>query len=250
MARRLARWVLNRADAVTAPAQPLLDRAAFFAGDSEKVHLIHWGVDCQVFVPESNTDALRASLDIPDSAPVLLCPRGLRPVYDIETVLRATKQVIKVEPRALLLLIDFNARPDYRNKIDQWIQAWKLAEHVRFLPRINSRKQMAALYRSASLVISLPVSDSLSLTVLEAMACGTPVVVSDLRSYEGWVIDGETGYAVPPRDASAAANAILSLLKSVRKSSQVGERCRSMVCERAGLRQQVENALALYHTLL
>lgn len=250
IARKLAKWVLNEADAVTAPAQPLFDRAASFAGTPEKVHLIHWGVDCQVFAPTSTEDASRIDLGLPEDAQILFCPRAIQPLYDIETVLRASKRVIEAEPTAMLMLVEFNPRQDYRKTVDQWIQALDLEEHIRFVPRIDSRDRMAALYRSASVVISLPLSDSLSLTVLEAMACGTPVVVTDLPAYAGWVIEGETGYRVPPRDPRVAAGAVLSALKTEEARLQMGKRCRQLVCGRTSLERQVQEAIGLYNSLL
>lgn len=249
MANKLAHWVLNRADVVTAPAQSLFDRAATFT-DAARVRLIHWGVDCQVFNPQGETATLRASLGLDPRAPVLLCSRGLSPIYNIETVLRALKQVLQVEPGTQLLLIDFNPDPAYRRMLDQRIKEWELQNNVRFLPRIEGQSNMAALYRLADLVISLPLSDSLSLTVLEAMACGTPVVVSDLPAYEGWVLKGKTGDAVPVHDATAAANSILSLLNTDATRVQMGQHCREMVCQRASMELQKQNSLALYQSLI
>ena len=250
VARRLARWVLRQADAVTTPAQPLYDRAVSLAGTSGKVHLIHWGIDCQVFQPEGERAGLRAALDLPAEAPILLCPRALAPVYNIETVLQALKHVVQVEPKALLLLIEFNVQPAYRQQIDEWIQGWGLHDHVRFLPPVESPAQMAALYRLARVVVSLPLSDSLSLTVLESMACGTPVVVADLAAYKDWIVDGETGYRLPPRDAAAVAEVLLTLLRDDAGRRAIGQRCREMACQRAGLERQKERAVALYEALL
>lgn len=250
VARGLARWVLSKADAVTVPAEPLFERAVSFAGATSKVHVIHWGVDCQVFRPEGETVGLRDSLGLAAKAPILLCPRALAPIYDIETVLRMFKHVLNVVPQAILLLVEFHARPDYRRKIDQWIHELGLRKRVHFIPQIRNPSDMAALYRLASVIISLPLSDSLSLTVMEAMACSTPVVVSDLPAYGGWVVNGETGYRVPIRDAAAAATAVLLLLTMESKRIEIGKHARMMVLRRATLEQQKQNAFTLYHDLL
>jgi glycosyltransferase involved in cell wall biosynthesis len=250
LARRLAGWVLTKADAVTAPAQPLYERAVSFAGSAERVHLIHWGVDCEVFRPEGETTALRVALDLPARAPVLFCPRALAPVYNIGTVLQALRRVLQARPDAYLLLVEFNARPDYRRKIDQWIQEWGLGDRVRFLPQMDGQADMAALYRLATVTITLPLSDSLSLTVLESMACGTPAVVSDLPAYEDWIVDGETGYRVPTKDAAAAAGAVLWLLDREEERQAFGSRGRRMVLQQASLAQQMGQSIELYETLV
>jgi glycosyltransferase involved in cell wall biosynthesis len=249
LARTLARWVLTEADAVTAPAQPLYERAVSLAGNANKVHLIHWGVDCQIFQPRGETATLRASLDLPTDAPIVFCPRALTPVYDILTVLQAFSHVVQTKPEALLLLIEFNAQPDYRQQIDQRIREEGLQRHVRFLPRVSSQADMAALYRLATVVVGLPLSDSLSLTVLESLACGTPVVVSDLPAYNGWVVNGETGYRVPVHDAAAVAKAILALLET-KDLLELGDHGRMMVLQAASLEQQKRRAFDLYDELL
>ena len=249
LARKLARWVLTEADAVTAPAQPLYERAVSLAGNANKVHLIHWGVDCQIFQPRGETATLRASLDLSADAPIVFCPRALAPVYDILTVVQAFGHVAQTEPEAVLLLIEFNTRPDYRQQIAQRIREQGLHRQVRFLPRVSSQADMAALYQLATVVVSLPLSDSLSLTVLESLACGTPVVVSNLPAYEGWVLDGETGYRVPVHDPTAAAEAILALLKA-RDLLELGSHGRTMVFRRASLELQKQKAFSLYDELL
>lgn len=249
LARRLAQWVLTEADAVTAPAQPLYERAVSFAGNARKVHLIQWGVDCQVFQPQGETATLRAFLDLPAEAPIVFCPRALTPVYDILTVLRAFSHVVQIKPEALLLLIEFNVQPEYRQQIDQRIREQGLQQHVRFLAQVSRKADMAALYRLATVVVSLPLSDSLSLTVLESLACGTPVVVSDLPAYDGWVVNGETGYRVPVHDATAAAKAILALLET-EDLLELGNHGRTIVLRRGSLDQQKQKALDLYDELL
>lgn len=250
-ARTLARWVLRRADAVTAPAEPLYERAVALAGQADKVRLIHWGVDCQVFRPEGESVELRASLGIPPDSTIVFCPRALAPVYDIETVLKTLATLAQTEPNVILLLLEFNARPDYREQIECWITQWGLRERVRLLPRVHTQQDMADLYRLATVVISLPLSDSLSLTVLESLACGTPVVVSDLRAYRGWVADGDVGFRVPVHDAESAADAVLSLLRAGENARlDMAAQGRARVVSRASLEQQMQAATDLYETLL
>jgi glycosyltransferase involved in cell wall biosynthesis len=221
------------------------------AGQADKVRLIHWGVDCRLFRPDGVGLSLRASLGVSADTTIVLCPRALAPVYDIETVLKALAMVAQTEPDVVLLLLEFNARPDYREQIDGWITQWGLRERVRFLPRVETQRDMADLYRLATVVLSLPLSDSLSLTVLESLACGTPVVVSDLPAYHDWVVDGDVGYRVPVQDSAAAADAVLRLVRAGERARlAMGAQGRARVVSRASLDQQMQAATDLYEMLL
>ena len=81
--------------------------------------------------------------------------------------------------------------------------------------------------------LSVPSVDATAVSLLEAMACGTPVVVSSLDSALEWVTDGVNGFVVPPRDQAALEAAVLSLIDSPERRMEFGSVSAAMTRERA-----------------
>ena len=87
----------------------------------------------------------------------------------------------------------------------------RVADRVHFLGRVL-REDVPALLRSADVMVTMPWYEPFGITPLEAMACGTPVVASDVGGLKDTVIDGHTGLLVPPRKPDLLAAALAPLL--------------------------------------
>ncbi len=245
----LSRAALRRADLVLAPAEPVCRRALALGADAERVRLMPWGVDTRIFCPGVVPTALRERLGVPQDALVVLSPRALAPIYNIDVILRAMNAVTRKVPDARLLIVAYNPRPSYRVKIAGMIERLGLGDAARLIPPAETPAQMADLYRLADVVVSVPSSEGLALTVLEAMACGIPVVISDLPSFDGWVAPGQNGLVVPVRDAEATAQAIVRLLKDTALRQKMCKRNIQKVREQASQAAWVEKMEALYYEL-
>jgi glycosyltransferase involved in cell wall biosynthesis len=75
----------------------------------------------------------------------------------------------------------------------------------------------------------VPSVDATAVSLLEAMACETPIVASDLASNREWIFDHERGLIVKPRDIPGLSDAIIELLSSADLRARVGKRAREIV---------------------
>ncbi|HET7516379.1 MAG TPA: glycosyltransferase family 4 protein [Actinomycetes bacterium] len=95
----------------------------------------------------------------------------------------------------------------------------------------------------------VPVSELLGLVALEAMATGTPVVASRIGGLAEVVVDGETGFLVPPGDTEALSEGLARLLSDRRLAARLGANARDLVVQRFTWRACAERCLAAYETL-
>ena len=95
----------------------------------------------------------------------------------------------------------------------------------------------------------VPVSELLGLVALEAMASGTPVVASRIGGLAEVVVDGETGFLVPPGDTEALGDRLARLVSDRHLAARLGANARDLVVEKFTWRACAERCLAAYETL-
>jgi len=209
----LTPFSLKRADLITAVSQPLLTIARQYVRPATAGHVIRLGVDLNDFNSSSDAQEWRARLDL-DGHPVILSPRVINPIYNIHTIVNSMPYVLEQIPNALFVFKDNTAIGQegqaYRLQIRKMITDMKLDNAVRYAGEVPY-PEMAAFYRLADVVVSVPLSDGLPVTVLEAMACGVPVILSKLPQLEE-LITADNALTVPAQDPQQLASAIIRLL--------------------------------------
>jgi L-malate glycosyltransferase len=211
IARKLASIVLNNADLITLNSKTLCQKAIQLGADPNHCQLISWGVDLNLFHP-SNKTTLREELGC-GNAPIILSPRAVKPLYNLDVIIESIPIVLSIYPEALYLLQSYNIDEIYKNKLEKRINELGIKSSLRWVP-FQSPDRYADYFRISNVVISIPSSDSMPITVLEALACGSPVIVSDLPSMREIIIDQVNGKIVPIRNIQALASATIDLLNN------------------------------------
>jgi len=194
--RRTLLW----ADVVAVPS-------AFLRGVFAKSHIdakiVPNTVDLKQFSPAPAET--RPTLEV---APYFAVTRNLESIYDIPTAVRAFSQVAALRPGARLIIA--GSGPE-RGALTRLIAELRLDASVE-MPGILDRDGMARLYRSVDVVINSSVVDNTPNFILEALACGKPVVSTDAGGIPFLVRDRVTALLVPPRDAIALTAAMNEVL--------------------------------------
>jgi glycosyltransferase involved in cell wall biosynthesis len=248
-ARWLAQYVMQKADLVTADSADLCHKAIDFGAPEAITHVIQWGVDLELFKPGKDLAQLRQSLQI-ENGPVILSPRGLNPVYNIDTIIQSISRVKAEFPGVVYLLRKYNEDIRYQREIEQLIQELKISQTIRWIGKIEPWQMVADYYKLADIVVSVPSSDSTAVSVLEAMACGAPVIASDLPSTREWIINGENGILVAVRDAGQLAEATIRLLQDPRQRAIFSDLNRKLVEDKANHELEMMKIEQLYLDLL
>jgi glycosyltransferase involved in cell wall biosynthesis len=239
--RSATRCALDRTDIFLGDCETVAQAAAGFGFPRERMVLFPWGVDLQHFSPEAGREAgrdLRADLGWEEQF-VVLCNRAWAPLYGVDLLARAFALAAAKEPRLRLLLVNDGPQADLIHRILD-----PLGEKVHFAGRI-SQAELPAYYQAADLYVSPSHSDGSSISLLEALACGRPVLVSDIPSNREWVTAGENGQLF--RDGSEAELAAkLSAFVSDPLLETYGKRARAVAELRADWSVNFQKLLQAY----
>lgn len=113
----------------------------------------------------------------------------------------------------------------------------------------GQRTDVTILYALFDVVVVPSLWEGLPYVILEAMAMRKPVIASSIPGNAEVVVDGETGYLVPPGDARAMADAIRDLLNAPAKAASMGERGRGEVERRYTVERNIRSYERLYETI-
>jgi glycosyltransferase involved in cell wall biosynthesis len=248
LARWLAYYVLRRADLVTADAIDLLQVARHYGANPACLRLIQWGVDLTHFYPGPPDINLRIELGL-SAGPIILSPRAVNPIYNLDIIIQAMPLVRADLPGAMLILRDYNTNPIYKTRLEKLITSLDLDEAVRWIGPVEPWERVADIYRLADVVVSVPTSDSTPVSILEALACGIPVITTDLPALHEWLIPGESGLMVPMQDPRALATAVCQILANTNLADRFRKIGPTIVETHANHQLEMQRMEAIYHEL-
>lgn len=186
--------------------------------DKKKCSIVPLSVDLDAIDAENPTE-----LDIDTTGPVVLFVGRLNYYKGVEYLVDAMGEI-----EATLLVAGDGER---RSALKQRARERGVDDQIQFLGYVSDTK-LASAYRAADLFVlpSVEPSEAFGIVQLEAMARELPVVNTSLPTGVPWVSqDGETGLTVPPRDATALAEAINTLLEDDERRRRYSEQARKRV---------------------
>jgi sugar transferase (PEP-CTERM/EpsH1 system associated) len=165
-----------------------------------------------------------------------------------QNLLQAFLQLITDDPRARMRLrLVLVGDGPLRGEIEQQIVAAG-AEHLVWLA--GARDDVPVLLNSLKLFVLPSLGEGISNTILEAMACGLPVVATAVGGNPELVVNGVTGRLVPAADTAALAQAIDDYLQNPGMVRRHGVAGSTRVAEKFGMRNMIDDYLAVYDGLL
>lgn len=197
-----------------------LERTALFACDCETVAsaaeelgfprdrmvIFPWGVDLSRFTPWRSLD-LRSSLGW-ENAVVLLSTRAHEQIHGVEILVEGFIQALDSHPELRLLML--NGGSLHGDLVEQ-LEMVGLKDRVHFAGNIDLTN-LAHYYHAADIYVSAARVDGSSISLLEAMACGLPSIVSDIPGNREWVQPGLNGWWFSDGESGSLAEVIDSAL--------------------------------------
>lgn len=180
----------------------------------------------------------------PRPTPTAISVARLSAVKDFPTLLRAVPLVLPHVPDFRLRIVGDGPE---RATLDALIRELRIDSHVELL---GERHDVPALLAESGFFVSSSLSEGISLTLLEAMAVGLPVVTTAVGGNPEIVLDGQTGRLAPAGDPVTLARAIVDLCAERNLWPAMGTIGRHRVEQHFEIRQMIRNYEALYEQLL
>jgi len=234
---RIEQQLVASASAVIAECpQDASDLVAHYHAPAERLTTIPCGVDLSRFHPVNRARARRA-LGIDADGAVIVQIGRMVPRKGVDDVIRAVGRLRRdhgIVARLLVVGGDETGREGPCAAELRRLRAVAAAEEVSDLVVFTGRQggdMLRYYYGAADLFVTAPWYEPFGITPLEAMACGTPVIGTAVGGVKYTVVDGQTGYLVPPRDPDAIAAKAARLLRDAelraRMSTQAIARVRT-----------------------
>jgi len=223
--------IVGSADALVAATLAEQEQLVRLYGASkDRIRVISPGVDTERFHPIPQALAKEHIGLCPERRAILFVGR-IEPLKGIDSLLRAIARVIeeRSEMREGLCVSIVGGDPDRIHEDDEMIRLQELREElgigdiVTFLGA-KDQDLLQYYYSAAEMVVMPSDYESFGMVALEAMACGTPVIASDVGGLAFLVRHGRTGYRVPARDPAALAARITQLLSDEALRRHIGHR--------------------------
>ncbi len=232
---RITRYVLRRSAYFTSDAQVTRDKAVAYGMDPERTVVFPWGVDLNHFSPRKTVAGRPSSV-------VLFCNRSWEPRYGVDVLAEAFVTVARQRSDVELLLL---ADGSQAARIRQILERGGVMDRVTFAGQIPQR-DLPRFYHMADLFISPSHVDGSSVSLMEALACGLPCLVSDIPANKEWVSEGENGWLFPDGDAGALAAKIIQVLEQPKDLKKIGDAARSIAEQRADWKKNFAQLMHAY----
>ncbi|MEX2115506.1 MAG: glycosyltransferase family 4 protein [Bacteroidota bacterium] len=211
--------------------------------------VIPFGTDRTVFDPRrSSRKHGRSVFQLPNNSLLVGFIGRLDKQKGCEEFIRAAAIVRKSAPKSLFILAgeETHGEPGYADSLRSLSDSLGLKQHIRFLPFTRE----VPLFLASLDVLAVPsYSETFGYVAIEGMAMGLPVVGTNAGGLPEIIVDGETGFLVPPRNPEELARPIISLLKKPALRKAMGTKGQKRVKERFDFRKNIKMLEALFQRL-
>ncbi len=222
--------------------------AACVAGPARRrVEVLHHGIDLETFRPQAPDPVMRAILAARPDDPIVGIIGRIDPHKGVDVLLDAVAGLDGSLGRAQCVVVGAAMTDPVWTERVLGLARDRLGDRVRVL---QPHRDVAATIRGLDILVNASAAEPLGLTLIEAQACGVPVVATTGGGAPEVVTDGEGGLLVPPGDAAALAGALARLLDDPKLHARMGQAGRRRAERSFDQEPYAERLAAVYHSVL
>ena len=235
--KTIGKWTLKSADRVICYTEMEKDTLGnMLKIDSEKISVIPNGVDTDLFRPDPNNNK-RSNQS--NAITILWVGRFVRG-KGVEYIIHAAKILVKEVPNLKILLIGDGPS---KGKIKSLIEKSNLKKNVIIKENVPN-ENMPEVYQKADIFVLPSLNEGVPKTLLEAMACGKPVIISEFPHLEELIKNA--GLTFPKGDVHALADRIMRLIRDKELAKELGNNGRNKIVEDHSWENTVSKMIELY----
>ncbi|MCJ7432222.1 MAG: glycosyltransferase family 4 protein [Anaerolineales bacterium] len=235
---RITKYVLRNTQYFISDANVSRDKAVAYGMNPNHTIVFPWGVDLQHYRQKPSAVRLPSSM-------VLFCNRSWEPRYGVDVLAKAFVKIAADRPEVSLILLNGGSQGA---AIRQILQNGGVLERVYFGGQV-AQTDLPNWYHRADLYISPSHVDGSSVSLMEALACGLPCLVSDIPANKEWVTESENGWLFEDGNADMLAEKILFAIKC-KSLAKIGNASRVIAEERADWKKNAMKLMQTYETIL
>jgi glycosyltransferase involved in cell wall biosynthesis len=250
----VTRYTLKRSAFFIGDAQFTRDKAVAFGMDAEKTVVFAWGTNIEHFAPKGSEVGKRktggkkqsAVSNQRSKAVTLFCNRTWESIYGVDVLAKAFVKVAATNLNVDLILLGGGSQGA---RIRQILMNGGVLDRVHFGGQIG-QADLPRWYQMADIYISPSHVDGSSVSLMEALACGLPCLVSDIPGNQEWIVEGENGWLFRDGDVDDLADKILYAIKSRRLFKKMGESARKTAEQKADWTKNFGKLLEAYDKVM
>jgi L-malate glycosyltransferase len=237
--RRVTRYTLKRSAFFVSDANVSRNKAVALGMPLERTVIFPWGTDIEHFTPKTFKPANVQSF-------TLFCSRTWEPIYGVDVLVKAFVKVASQHPNVHLILLGGGSQG---GRIRQILMNGGVLERVHFGGHVR-QKDLPRWYHMADLYISPSHVDGSSVTLMEALACGLPCLVSDIPGNREWIEEGVNGWLFRDGDVNDLAEKILYAITNRGTFERIRKAARSTAEQKADWKKNFGTLLKTYDLAL
>jgi glycosyltransferase involved in cell wall biosynthesis len=244
--RAISRFTLRRAAGAIADCDAVRREMVRLAPPlASRIAVLPWGIDVQQFRPSSEPSGIRRRLGW-DANTVWISTRSWEPRYHINVLLHAFAALRRAHPEVRLLLLGDGSLAE---QVQHLLTSLDLGDHVHAPGRVPE-DTLVDFFRAADVYVSTSASDGTSVSLLQAMGCGLPPIVSAGYGNLEWVRPGVNGWLAPPGDMNALVTAMTTAMRQASRWPAIRASNVALVRSRADWSRNVARVLQLFDDLV
>lgn len=236
------RRLVKQTDMLVGNSQAVVDFYRPLGYPESKLRVIPNGVECPP-LPTISKEAFLAELQLPPEAKIAMFVGRLAPQKRVTDLIWAMQLLRQADPRAYLVIV---GEGPLRNSLEDFTREVEVTRHVRFL---GHRSDAASLLHHADAVWLASEFEGMSNSLMEAMACGRPIVASAIPPNQELIHHGENGYLVNLGDSAGFTQYTFKLWNEPDQAMLLGSAARSKIESEFSVSQMVSSYADLYRNI-